>query len=332
TLLVDFLQFVPGTYVIGFAQGVATTTKKVPTLLSRNVIPNDGYWNGQEWVGTVSWVDPILRPIIEAFGGTYAGLSPAISWGLRVLLVYGYAFAILAWIVLGYRLYRRHYRTADWTPRDDMIDRFASHRWGISGFIVVFLFLVMAVFAPVLGPTTVQQNMVNTYDPANEFRYWDAEANEVKTTLPGPANSDSQSIGDTPRVPPLSYDDYGRFHPFGTTTKGQDLFTFIAAGSRISLMIGLVSVGLSAVIATALALVSAYYKGRVDLGFVLLSDAVMSMPQLLLLIMLSTILANTWIGGIYSGGMVLALIFAFTGWTYMWRSLRGPALQVSERE
>jgi peptide/nickel transport system permease protein len=56
------------------------------------------------------------------------------------------------------------------------------------------------------------------------------------------------------------------------------------------------------------------------------------MPQLLLLIMLTVVLAGTWIGEIYSGAFVLALIFAGTGWPYMWRSLRGPALQVSERE
>ena len=58
----------------------------------------------------------------------------------------------------------------------------------------------------------------------------------------------------------------------------------------------------------------------------------MAMPQLLLLIMLTTVLSGTWLAEIYSGGFVLALIFAGTGWTYMWRSLRGPALQVAERQ
>jgi peptide/nickel transport system permease protein len=91
-------------------------------------------------------------------------------------------------------------------------------------------------------------------------------------------------------------------------------------------------VGLSAALAASLALVAAYYRGRVDLGLVLVSDAVMAMPQLLLLIMLTTVLADTWVGEIYSGAFVLALIFAFTGWTYMWRSVRGPALQVAQRQ
>ncbi|WP_135827444.1 ABC transporter permease [Halorussus halobius] len=291
--------------------GLARLTESVPTLLSRETIPNDGHWNGTRWVDT------------------FAGLSPAAAWGVRVALVYLYAFCWAGWAVAGYRLYRRRYRSADWSPRDDIADRFRTHAWGIFGLLVVFMFVVMAVFAPALGPTTVEKNMRDSY--SYEFEYWDGASGSVETTLVGEANLASQSMGNE-RVMPMAYDDFGRFHPFGTLPSGQDLFTFIAVGSRISLVIGVLSVGLSALIATSLALTAAYYKGRVDLGMVLLSDAVMAMPQLLLLIMLTTVLADTWIGGVYSGAFVLALIFAFTDWTYMWRSLRGPALQVSERQ
>jgi peptide/nickel transport system permease protein len=77
---------------------------------------------------------------------------------------------------------------------------------------------------------------------------------------------------------------------------------------------------------------SAYYKGRFDLGMVLLSDSVLAIPQLLMLILLTTVLSDTWIAGLYSGGFLLALIFAFTGWAIMWRALRGPAFQISERQ
>jgi len=317
--LADFLQFVPD---LGPVQPVAAValdafvwlehaSASLPTLLSRETIPNAGYWNGTRWVDT------------------FLGLSPAVSWAIRVLLVYAYAFAFAGWAIVGYRIYRRHYRVADWTPRDDVVDRFRGHSWGKFGLLVVFLFVVMAIFAPTLGPTTVDTNMRNSY--SHEMQYWNDDTSSVETVLVGTANQNSLSTGDDRHVDPLTYDDYGRYHPFGTLPTGRDLFTFIAVGSRISLVIGVLSVALSALLATSLALVSAYYKGRVDLSLVLLSDAVMAMPQLLLLIMLTTVLADTWIGGLYSGGFVLALIFAFTGWTYMWRSVRGPALQVSER-
>ena len=294
-------------------EGLEQSAGSVPTLLSRDVIPNGGYWNGERWVGT------------------FLGLRPAVAWAVRVALVYLYAFAIAGWVYAGYRRYRRTHRAADWTPTDDVIDRLRGHGWGLFGLFVVFMFVVMAVFAPALGPTTVDENMRNSY--SYEFEYWDSETETVETVVVGDANLGSQSRGDNEeRVLPLQYDDYGRYHPFGTLPNGQDLFTFIVSGSRISLVIGVLSVALSASIAASLALTSAYYKGRIDLGMVLLSDSVMAMPQLLLLIMLTTVLSETWVNGIYSGGFLLALIFAFTGWTYMWRSLRGPALQVSERQ
>jgi peptide/nickel transport system permease protein len=299
-------------WLAGALNGLQSAARGVPTLLSREVIPNAGYWNGQRWVGT------------------FLGLEPALAWAARVVAVYAYSFLVAGWAVLGYRLYRREYRTADWTPRDDMVDRFRSHGWGLFGLVVVFMFVVMVVFAPVLGPTTVDKNMRNSY--SNEIQYYDEEAGAVETVVVGEANRASQSTGDNERVLPMQYDDFGRFHPFGTLPTGRDLFTFIAAGSRISLIIGLLAVGLSATLATSLGLISAYYKGRIDLGSVLVSDAVMAMPQLLLLIMLTAVLSDTWVAEVYSGGFVLALIFAFTAWTYMWRSLRGPALQVSGRE
>ncbi|ELZ28924.1 binding-protein-dependent transporters inner membrane component [Halosimplex carlsbadense 2-9-1] len=319
-MVADSLAFVPPlgpaqpavATLVEWANAAQSAAREVPTLLSRETIPNGGYWNGQQWVGT------------------FLGLEPALAWAVRVALVYGYAFAWAGWAVLGYRLYRREIRPTDWSPRDDVVDRFRSHTWGKFGLLVVFMFVVMAVFAPALGPTTVEQNMRESY--SNEFSYWNSDTGEVQTTLVGQANLQSQSTGTNSRVMPFTYDDYNRYHPFGTLPTGRDLFTFIATGSRISLIIGVLSVGLSALLAASLALVAAYYRGRVDLGMVLLSDAVMAMPQLLLLIMLTQVLAETWIGGIYSGAFVLALIFAGTGWTYMWRSVRGPALQVAQRQ
>jgi peptide/nickel transport system permease protein len=303
----DFAEALLGTAPAGLL-ALESAVFEVPTLLSRSVIPNAGHFDGSGYVDT------------------FLGLSPMYAWLLRLGLIYGYALAVAAWAWDGYRRYRRHYRPADWTPLDDIVDRFRRHNWGVFGLLVVFMFVVMAVFAPAMGPTTVEKNIQNPY--SNSIEYWDGEA--VAETTIGSANTRSSSDG-TNNVGVMSYDEFGRFHPFGTLPSGKDLFTFIASGARVSLVIGLLSVGLSALIAVTLALLSAYYKGKIDLGTVLLSDAVMALPQLLLLIMLTVILAGTWIGGIYDGAFVLALIFAGTGWPYMWRSLRGPALQVSER-
>jgi hypothetical protein len=55
-------------------------------------------------------------------------------------------------------------------------------------------------------------------------------------------------------------------------------------------------------------------------------------PRLLVLVLLTVLFSDTWIADIYDGGILLALILAGTGWPYVWRSIRGPALQIAEEE
>ncbi|WP_255169684.1 ABC transporter permease [Natrononativus amylolyticus] len=286
----------------------------LPVLLSKETVPNQGYYvPGEGWQGT------------------FLGLSPAAAWAIRVVLVYAYAFVWVFWIWKGYLLFRTEYRYADWTPRDDMINRMRTHRWGQFGLVIVILFLVMALFAPVLAPTTFAENIDNPY--GHQMEYYDESVGNVVTITVGEANQGAVSRGAGPNnVGPLSYDDYDRFAPFGTLHDGKDLFTFMAFGARVSLAIGILTITLAGVIAASLALATAYYKGRIDLSVVLIGDSVQAMPRLLLIIMLSVVLGGTWLADIYSGGFILALIFAATGWPGLWRSVRGPAFQVAEQE
>lgn len=304
-------QFLAGVLPVG--TGAIQLAEQIPVLLSRETIPNRGtHVPGSGWQGT------------------FLGLSPARAWGLRVGLTYLYGAVVLYWLWRGYLLYRSRYRTADWTPFDDVVRRFRHHRWGQFGLVVVLAFLILAMFAPVLAPTGLEQNAIDPY--SHELEYYDETTEQVETITIGTANQDSTSQGTEERnIGLMSYDDYDRFHPFGTLPEGQDLFTQVALGARVSLFIGLVAISISAVIAITLALVSAYYGGVIDLATVLVSDATQSLPQLLVVILLSVVFAQTWIAGLYSGAALLALIFAFTGWPSLWRAIRGPALQVSER-
>jgi peptide/nickel transport system permease protein len=300
--------------VINLVTGLFGPAVELPTLLSREVISNLGYQDPQTGV----WHE------------TFMGLSPAYAWAVRVVLIYLYAFVCAWWLWRGYLVFRENYRYADWTPRDDMIDRLRGHRWGQFGAIVVFAFVVMAMFAPALGPTTVERTISNPY--SYHIEYYD-EGGELQNVTVGQANLGSRSQG-TPsqNVGPMEYDEFGRFHPFGTLPTGKDMFTFMAAGARISLFIGLLSIGVSGFIAVAFALLTAYYKGLIDLAVVIAGDSIMSLPRLLFVMLLSVVLSGTWIAEIYSGGFLLALIFAATGWPFLWRAVRGPAMQVSEQE
>ncbi|WP_368408389.1 ABC transporter permease [Halorubellus salinus] len=301
---------------------IATVFTDRWTLLSRDVMPNQGFQP------PASATDQYPTGALGPYHGTFLGLEPAVVWAVRVLLVYLYAFLWIGWAWFGYKTFRRHYRYADWTPRDDMIDRFSTHRWGQFGFVVVAMFLTMAIFAPPLGPVTAQENIQEPY--SYQVNY--TENGTVKNITHGGANSGSLSQGGDRNVGVLQYDDFGRFHPIGTTTNGKDLWTFMTMGSRVSLFIGLLAIVGSGFIAASLALVTAYYKGLTDLAVVVLSDGIQAMPALLVLILLSTVLAGHPISKVYNGALVLVLIFIAIQWAGLWRALRGPALQVSEQE
>lgn len=312
-LLLTVARVLPGNPGAAALASTGEAAAGIPTLLSRSVIPNAGYFNGEQMVGT------------------FLGLEPKYAWLLRVVLIYAYAFIWLGWIWVGYQTFRDHYRYADWTPRDDVVDRLRSHRWGQFGFVLVVTFFVMALFAPALGPTTVDANIRNPY--SNELSYFDEADSAVETLTHGEANlgSTSQGAGGE-NVGPWSYDEYGRFHPFGTMTDGKDLFTFIAAGARISLMIGIVSMLFSGFIALAFAMLTAYYKGLADLAVVITGDSIQSLPVLLVLILASAAFSGTWVAGIYNGAVLLIAIFVLVQWPYLWRAVRGPAFQISEEE
>lgn len=312
-LATDIVEFQQS--LSGFISGFRHTAGQIPTLLSRDVIPNEGHKVGPNG----PWV------------GTFLGLPSHVAWALRVLVVLVYSAVSFYWAYRGWIVYRDHYRYAKWTPRDDVVNRLRGHRWGQFGIVILVLFLTMALFAPTLGPTTVEKNIMSPY--SYETQFYSAESGQVETVTNGFANFNSKSKGQGDQnVGPMTYDDFGRFHPFGTLTNGRDLFTFMMGGARIALIVVTISIGLSALVAATMSLLAAYYGGLTDLTTLTIADGIVSVPQLLLLILVSVVFQDHWLANVLDGGFLIALIFAFTGWPFLWRALRGPALQVAEQE
>lgn len=301
---------IPGNPGASILATLAQYAADIPTLLSREIFPNRGYYNGEMWVGT------------------FLGLQPKYAWLFRFTLVYVYSFVWVGWVWVGYKWFRKHYRYADWTPRDDMADRLRSHRWGQFGFIVVFLFIVLAIFAPVMGPTTFQKNINDPF--SYQTKYYDESTDSVQSIKIGNANLQSSSGGAGENVGIWTYDDFGRFHPFGTLTTGTDLFTFLAYGARISLLIGIGSIAVSGFIAIAFSMITSYYKGLADYIVVFTSDSIQALPLLLILILCVVVFRGSWIASLYNGAILLIGIFSFFYWPFFWRAIRGPALQISE--
>ncbi len=128
-----------------------------------------------------------------------------------------------------------------------------------------------------------------------------------------------------------SYQDYNsvlmvpsRAHLLGTDDLGRDVLSRIIFGSRISLSVGLVAVGLAVAIGVPLGLGAAYNRGWIDDVLMRLMDAVSSIPALILALSITVALRP----GIQNVMIAIAVVYtpAFA------RLARGEALSVRERD
>jgi peptide/nickel transport system permease protein len=91
-------------------------------------------------------------------------------------------------------------------------------------------------------------------------------------------------------------------HLLGTDQVGRDVFSRIVYGSRISLLIGLAAVTISAIIGVTMGLCAAYYGGWVYAIIMRLTDTLMVIPGMILILLISGLV----------GGGILVVIIALT--------------------
>lgn len=160
-------------------------------------------------------------------------------------------------------------------------------RSGVLGLILFLVLVVAAVFAPQLS----------THDPLE------------------------QNLRDN-KMPPAWSEGGSWDHPFGTDNLGRDAFSRILYGTRVSLTVGFFGVLIAGALGLLLGAIAGYAGGRLDSVIMGMVNLVLSLPYLLFVVFIASILGRSLLNVILIFGITDAPIFA--------RVTRGEVLRMRQ--
>jgi len=127
-------------------------------------------------------------------------------------------------------------------------------------------------------------------------------------------------------------------HPFGTDTIGRDILARTIFGGQISLLIGLTAMLVEVFIGVLVGSLAGYYGGKLDSLLMRFTEAVLTVPQIFLLLVMAKFFGDKipnleLLGRTFSGSViVIILIIGLTSWPYLARIVRAEFLSLKERE
>jgi ABC-type dipeptide/oligopeptide/nickel transport system permease subunit len=152
----------------------------------------------------------------------------------------------------------------------ETVAELSKSRTAVAGAFIILVFVLCAVAAPLLSP----------YDPI------------------------AQTIAER-QTPPLSIG-----HLLGTDELGRDVLSRIIHGARISMVIGLVSVGISLSLGLVIGTLTGYYGGWFDRIVMRLIDIMLAFPYILLTIVIVAILGSSLVNAMIAIGISQVPVYA----------------------
>jgi peptide/nickel transport system permease protein len=125
-------------------------------------------------------------------------------------------------------------------------------------------------------------------------------------------------------IPPIWMEQGDAEHPLGTDRFGRDVLSRVIWGSRISLVVSLVAIGVAGTLGTLLGLVSGYRGGLTDTLLMRLTDIGLSLPTVLIAVVMVAVSEPSFRNVI----LVVALLL----WPRFARQIRGETLAVKEQD
>ncbi|MDR1560543.1 MAG: ABC transporter permease [Clostridiales bacterium] len=133
-------------------------------------------------------------------------------------------------------------------------------------------------------------------------------------------------------------------HILGTDNLGRDFAIRVMIGARISLTVGMVAAALILLVGSVYGAVSGYFGGWVDMIMMRIVDIIYTIPDILIIILLSVTLkaplkaladssrSFAWINTFGVGLICIFIVFTMLYWVGMARLVRGQVLQLKEME